>query len=46
LWRFEGNELKIYLLELFNKKIDKNKLPQEWEEGMLIKLHKKGKKHL
>ena len=29
LWKFGGNELKIYLLELFNKIIDKNQMPQE-----------------
>ena len=34
LWKFGGNELKINLLELFNKIIDKNQMPQngrqEW----------------
>ena len=30
LWKFGGNELKIHLLELFNKIIDKNQMPQEW----------------
>ena len=34
LWKFGGNELKIHLLELFNKIIDKNQMPQEWETGM------------
>ena len=29
LWKFGGNELKIHLLELFNKIIDKNQMPQE-----------------
>jgi len=44
LWKFGGNELKIHLLELFNKIIDKNQMPQEWETGMVINLHKKGTK--
>jgi len=44
LWKFGGNELKIYLLELFNKIIDKNQMPQEWETGMVINIYKKGKK--
>ena len=34
LWKFGGNELKIHLLELFNKIIDKNQCHkngrQEW----------------
>ena len=29
LWKFEGNELKMHTLELFNKIIDKNQMPQE-----------------
>jgi len=29
LGKFGGNELKIHLLELFNKIIDKNQMPQE-----------------
>ena len=44
LWKFGGNELKIHLLERFNKIIDKNQMPQEWETGMVINIHKKGKK--
>ena len=44
LWKFGGNELKIHLLELFNKIIDKNQIPQEWETGMVINIHKKGTK--
>jgi len=44
LWKFGGNELKIHLLELFNKIIDKNQMPQEWEKGMVINIHKKGTK--
>ena len=38
---FGGNELKIHLTELFNKIIDKNQMPQEWETGMVINIHKK-----
>ena len=44
LWKFGGHELKIHLLELFNKIIDKNQMPQEWETGMVINIHKKGTK--
>ena len=42
LWIFGRNELKINLLELFNKIMGKNQIPQEWETGMVINLHKKG----
>ena len=42
LWKFGENELKIHLLELFNKIIDKNQMPQEWETGMVININKKG----
>jgi len=42
LWKFGGNDLRIQLLELFNKIIDKNQMPQEWETGMVINIHKKG----
>jgi alpha-glucosidase (family GH31 glycosyl hydrolase) len=41
LWKFGGNELKIHLLELFNKIIGKNQMPQEWELGMVTIIHKK-----
>jgi hypothetical protein len=41
LWKFGGTELKIHLLELFNKIIDKNQIPQEWETGMVTNIHKK-----
>ena len=44
LWKFEGNELKIHLLELFNKIIYKNQMPQDWETGMVINIYKKGTK--
>jgi hypothetical protein len=44
LWTFGGNELKIHLLELLNKTIDKNEIPQEWETGMVTNKFKKGKK--
>ena len=44
MWKFGGNELKRHLLELFNKTIDKNQRPQEWEKGMVINIHKKGTK--
>ena len=46
LWIFGGNELKIHLLELFNNIIDKNQMPQEWETGRVINIHKKGTKRL
>ena len=44
LGKFGGNELKIQLLELFNKIIDKIQMPQEWETGMIINIHKKRNK--
>ena len=44
LWKFGGNELKIHLLELFNKIIDKNQMSQEWETGMVINIYKKEQK--
>ena len=44
LCKFGGNKLKIHLLELFNKLIDKNQMPQEWETGIVINIHKKGTK--
>ena len=44
LWKFGGNELKMHILELFNKTIDKNQILQEWETGMVINIHKKGTK--
>ena len=36
--------IQIHLLELFNKIIDKNQMPQEWETGMVINIHKKEQK--
>ena len=44
LWKFGGNEIKMHLLELFNKIIAKNQMPQEWETGMVINIHKKEQK--
>jgi len=44
LWKFGGNELKIHLLELSNKITDKNQMPQEWEKGIVVNIHKKGTK--
>jgi len=44
LWKFGGTELKIHLQELFNKIIDKNQMPQEWETGMVINIHKREQK--
>ena len=44
LWKFGGTKLKIHLLELFNKIIDKNQMPQEWKTRMVINIHKKGTK--
>jgi hypothetical protein len=34
----------MHILELFNKIVDKNQMPLEWETGMVINIHKKGKK--
>jgi len=36
LQKFGGNELKMHILELFNKITDKNQMAQEWETGMVI----------
>jgi len=44
LWKFGGNELRIQLLELLNKIVDKNQMPQECETGRVINIHKKGTK--
>jgi len=33
-----------HTLEPFNKIIDKHQMPQEWETGMVINIHKKGTK--
>ena len=44
LWKFGGNELKKHILELFNKIIEKNQMPQEWETGLVTNIHKKGTK--
>jgi len=41
LWKTGENDLKIHLLERFNKIIDKNPIPQEWERGMVINIQKK-----
>ena len=41
IWR---KRVKMHILELFNKIIDKNQIPQEWETGMVINIHKKGTK--
>ena len=42
LWKFVGNELKMHILELFTKIIDKNQMPQERETGVVINIYKKG----
>jgi hypothetical protein len=42
VWKFGGNKLKIHLLKLFNKIVDKNQMSQEWESGIVINVHKKG----
>jgi len=44
LRKFGGNELKMHILELFNNIMNKNQMPQEWETGMVINLHKKEQK--
>jgi hypothetical protein len=44
LWKRGGNELKKQILEIFNNIIGKNQMPQEWETGMVINIHKKGTK--
>ena len=44
LWKSGGNKLKIHLLELLNDMRDTIQLPQEWEAGLVINIHKKGTK--
>jgi hypothetical protein len=44
LFKFEGNYLKVHILELFNNTVDKTQIPQEWETGIQINIHKKGSK--
>jgi hypothetical protein len=44
LWQFGGNELKMHILELLNNIIYTKEKPQEWETGMVINIHKGGKK--
>ena len=44
LWKFGGSKLKMHLLELFNTITEKNQMPQEWETGLVINIHKKGTK--
>ena len=41
IWR---KRIKNHILELFNNIIDKNQMPQEWETGMVINVHKKEQK--
>jgi len=41
IWR---KRVKMHILELFNNIIDKNQMPQEWETGMVINIHKKEQK--
>jgi hypothetical protein len=38
MWKFGGNEIKMHILELFNNIMDKNRMPQEWEKGMVINI--------
>ena len=44
LQKFRGNVLKMHIIELFNKIIDKNQTPQGCETGMVINIHKKRNK--
>ena len=41
IWR---KRIKNALIELFNTIIEKNQMPQEWETGLVINIHKKGTK--
>src|SRR5215470_7191404 len=45
LFKFGGNDLKVHILELFNNIVDKSQIPQEWETGIVINIHKKGSKN-
>jgi hypothetical protein len=44
LFKFGGNYLKEHTVELFNNIVDKSQMPQEWETGIVINIHKKGSK--
>jgi len=44
LWKFGGDELKIHLLELFNKIIDKKSNAKRMGDRNGDKQHKKGQK--
>jgi hypothetical protein len=44
LWQFGWNEIKMHILELLNNLKDRNEMTQEWETGMVINIHKRGKK--
>ena len=41
IWR---KRVKMHILELFNEIIDRHQMPQEWETGMVINIHKKEQK--
>ena len=44
LFKYGGNELKRRMLELFSTIYSKKKIPQDWETGLAINIHKKAQK--
>jgi hypothetical protein len=44
VFKFGGNYLKVHTVELFSNIVDKSQMPQEWETGIVINIHKKGSK--
>jgi hypothetical protein len=44
LFKFGENDLKVHIVELFNNIVHKSQIPQEWETGIVINIHKKGSK--
>jgi hypothetical protein len=44
LFKFGGNDLKVHTVGLFNNIVDKSQIPQEWETGIVINIHKKRSK--
>jgi hypothetical protein len=41
LFKFGGNYYKVNIVELFNNIVDKSQIPQQWETGIVINIHKK-----
>jgi hypothetical protein len=44
LFKFGESDIKEHIVELFDNIVDKSQIPQEWETGIVINIHKKGSK--